>query len=79
MWLLAFTRSFSTCILSQSKDFFPEDYPSQDELLRKLTEPVIKANYHSIINNHILGDIREETASNLFFYFLMFYSNTKLI
>lgn len=61
------------------KRFFPEDYPSQDELLRKLTEPVIKANYHSVINNHILEDISEQIASNLFFYFLMFYSNTKLI
>jgi len=54
------------------KSFSPEDYPSQDELLTTLTEPVIKANYHSIIKNHILGEISKEIDR-------MFYSNTNLI
>ena len=51
------------------KSFFLEDDPSQDELLSELTEPVIKANHHSGINNHILGviSLRKLPGNVLFF------------
>lgn len=61
------------------KRFFPEGYPSQDELLRKLTEPVIKANYHSVITIFWGTSAKKLPGTFFSFYFLMFYSNTKLI